>query len=163
MDIIFYKSTNEVNSFPKTLTDGVAISGSLRSECDILNPVIEFEGIGVSIPYNYCYIPTFKRYYFITEAKSVRNGILELSMHVDVLQSWANEILNSKGLILRSGSLKDKYILDDKVITYPSYTDTIKACSFLGKGQSPFIVNSSDELYFVLEIANSYVSWIPDN
>ena len=65
MDIIFYKSTNEVNSFPKSLTDGVTISGTLRSECDILNPVIEFTGIGVDIPYNYCYIPTFKRYYFI--------------------------------------------------------------------------------------------------
>lgn len=101
MDIIFYKSTNEVNSFPKSLTDGVTISGSLRSECDILNPVIEFTGIGVDIPYNYCYIPTFKRYYFITEARSIRNDIVRLSMHVDVLQSWVNDILKQECIIAR--------------------------------------------------------------
>ena len=129
MDIIFYKSTNEVNSFPKTLTDGVTISGSLRSECDILNPVIEFEGIGVDIPYNYCYIPTFKRYYFITEARSIRNNILELSMHTDVLQSWEREILQLYGIVDRcSTTFNDNgyinpistEIYDDRYITLPT-------------------------------------------
>ena len=129
MDIIFYKSTNEVNSFPKSLTDGVTISGTLRSECDILNPVIEFTGIGVDIPYNYCYIPTFKRYYFITEARSIRNDILEISMHVDVLQSWEREILELHGIVDRCSPTHDDNgyinpisteIYDDRYITLPT-------------------------------------------
>ena len=124
MDIIFYKSTNEVSSFPKSLTDGVTISGTLRSECDILNPVIEFTGIGVDIPYNYCYIPTFKRYYFITEAISIRNDILELSMHVDVLQSWANDILKLGGVINRNEFDFNPYIVDDLIIMDKANTST---------------------------------------
>lgn len=116
MDIIFYTSTNEVSSFPKTLLNGVTVSGTLRSECDILNPVIEFEGIGVNIPYNYCYIPTFKRYYFITEARSISNDIIELSMHVDVLQSWANYILQLGGVVNRNEFDFNPYIVDDLII-----------------------------------------------
>lgn len=146
MDIIFYKSTNEVSSFPKSLTDGVTISGTLRSECDILNPVIEFTGIGVDIPYNYCYIPTFKRYYFITEARSIRNDILEISMHVDVLQSWANEILNTKALVLRNEDyeIRDRLIADEYLITYPTFTETIQD-SLIMSSKNPLEPQSSSD------------------
>lgn len=146
MDIIFYKSTNEVSSFPKSLTDGVTISGTLRSECDILNPVIEFTGIGVDIPYNYCYIPTFKRYYFITEARSIRNDILEISMHVDVLQSWANEILNTKALVLRNEDyeIRDRLIADEYLITYPTFTETIQD-SLIMTSKNPLEPQSSSD------------------
>lgn len=153
MDIIFYKSTNEVSSFPKSLTDGVTISGTLRSECDILNPVIEFAGIGVDIPYNYCYIPTFKRYYFITEARSIRNDILELSMHVDVLQSWANEILSNKGLVYRNEDVnkQNKFIEDDKYITYPTYTfETVEATKLSGSLEETDVQSSNSYSYIII-------------
>lgn len=152
MDIIFYKSTNEVNSFPKTLTDGVTISGSLRSECDVLNPVIEFTGIGVDIPYNYCYIPTFKRYYFVTEAISIRTNILQLSFHVDVLQSWANELLNTRAMIYRSEdvSKQNKYIEDEKYITYPECDFIVKEATSLSGSLEETDVQSNNSYSYVI-------------
>lgn len=149
MDIIFYKSTNEVNSFPKSLTNGVTISGSLRSECDILNPVIEFTGIGVDIPYNYCYIPTFKRYYFITEARSIRNNILELSMHVDVLQSWADKILNQYAIIKRNEYINNKKFVDDRVPILPTKKDK----KITLDGNIPIVSAYSSNIHYVVGIA----------
>lgn len=158
MDIIFYKSTNEVNSFPKTLTDGVTISGSLRSECDILNPVIEFTGIGVDIPYNYCYIPTFKRYYFITQARSIRNSILEISMHVDVLQSWSNEILNLNCVVERNEYEKDPYIYDNMSILKYGDGDTNlnRQIPIAGRTTSDTfdLVDTTDDIKYILRTAS---------
>lgn len=122
MEIIFYKSKQEQNLFPKTLTEGYSVSGTLRSECDILNPIITFEGNNFLLDYNYAYMPDFKRYYFITDITSVRNGIVEIAFHVDVLNSWSNEILQHDAFIERNEDIKkaDLKIIDDNIITYPN-------------------------------------------
>lgn len=127
MEIIFYKSTYEPASFPKTFAEGTgySVTGTLRSECDVQNPVIEFVGFNQYIEYNYAYIPEWKRWYFITEATSVSNEILEMYFHVDVLNTYATEILNHEAFLNRCSNIYNPYIIDDLIPIYPSEKDII--------------------------------------
>lgn len=81
-----------------------AVNGTLRDGCSITNPVITIQKptSPVEIGYNYMYIKTFKRYYFIDDITSVRDGLWEIKAHVDVLQSFATDILNSKCIISKT-------------------------------------------------------------
>ena len=56
--------------------------------------------------YNYCYIPEFKRYYFIDEIVSVKNGIWRVSLHVDVLESFKAYYMNLNCVIDKQESLE---------------------------------------------------------
>lgn len=125
MNIYLYTSSAEPNSFPKELGEAVKIEGTLRDECDILNPVITLVGFNPANTFNYCYIPDFKRYYFITESSVVRTNVMELTMHVDVLQSWSNKILEQEGVILRNEYEYNNMITDELVNIIPNNTGEI--------------------------------------
>lgn len=125
MNIYLYTSSAEPNSFPKELGEAVKIEGTLRDECDILNPVITLVGFNPANTFNYCYIPDFKRYYFITESSVIRTNVMELTMHVDVLQSWSNKILEQEGVILRNEYDYNSMLIDDIVNVLPN-NDGIK-------------------------------------
>lgn len=94
MVIVFYTQNNPTTKVEKTLENGVVINGALRDRTSVLNPVVTIKSNEIPI-YNYCYIPMFKRYYFITDIESVNNGLVKIECKVDVLTSFANEIKNS--------------------------------------------------------------------
>ena len=120
MNIFFYTSSAEPKSFPKVLGEAIRYQGELRDECDILNPVLTIEGLNPDTTFNYCYIPDFKRYYFITESSVVRTGLIEFVLHVDVLQSWSSQILEQSGVVLRNQYFYDSHLCDDIVPMYPA-------------------------------------------
>lgn len=87
MKINMYYNSSEPKKIGKSLNNSVEFNGNLRDESGIVNPVIMVKSKNPS-SYNYCYIPEFKRYYFINEMVSVRNGLWRLSLHCDVLESF---------------------------------------------------------------------------
>lgn len=93
MNIILYTTGSERERITKILTNAYTLTGSLRGESSVINPsfIIEAENIST---YNYCYIDSFNRYYFITNITSVRTNIWKIDCAVDVLMSYADEILN---------------------------------------------------------------------
>lgn len=121
MNITFYKNTDEVASFPKNLSDGHLVTGALRSECDVLNPIIEFSGFNPALDYNYAYIDKFRRYYFITGSNAVREDVTEISFHVDVLQTYADKILQHEAFVNRSTNVYNPWIIDDKIPLYQNF------------------------------------------
>ena len=93
MDIILYNNTSEINKIGKNLTMAQTLSGTLRDTTNIINPVILVNVASISDK-NYCYINDFGRYYFITDITVVRTGLFALSLSVDVLESFKNDIKN---------------------------------------------------------------------
>lgn len=75
----------------KNLSNLNVFSGSLKGETSITNPVITIE-IENPTGFNYAYISEFGRYYFIDDMISVRTGLWKISMKVDVLESFKNNI-----------------------------------------------------------------------
>lgn len=93
MEIVLYITGSEKHAIYKTLENGIEFTGSLRNESSVVNPVVLIEMENPS-QYNYCFIPDFNRYYFITDIVSIRTGLWRISCSVDVLMSFQSQILN---------------------------------------------------------------------
>ena len=101
MEIKLYFTTSPDNRMTKYLTNESVMQGNLRDVSNVVNPVIlvERDIEQLSGLYNYAYIPEFNRYYFITEMQSYRNNFVLLSLSVDVLFSFKNQILDNVAIV----------------------------------------------------------------
>lgn len=93
MEIALYTTGSERQAVRKTLENELELTGALRGESSVINPSFLIE-ISNPSQYNYCYIPDFNRYYFITDITSVRTGLWRIDCAVDVLMSFQTQILN---------------------------------------------------------------------
>lgn len=98
MDIFLYRNDSEVNKIGKSLSNELRLSGSLREESNVITPTILIEVENPSA-YNYAYIPTFGRFYFIKEFISVRTNLWRIILESDPLESFKNEILSNSVII----------------------------------------------------------------
>lgn len=100
LEIIFYNSSNAPNTINKTLTGGVSVQG-LANGVSLITPNIIVRDNDYTA-YNYAYIPTYKRYYFVTGVVNDGNGKVALSLKCDVLQSFADAIKRARGVVVSS-------------------------------------------------------------
>lgn len=63
--------------------------------------------------YNYCYVPTFKRYYFILNIVEETTNIWNIYCEVDVLATFRADILKAEAFVERAESMYDCSIPDD--------------------------------------------------
>ena len=112
MNITFYKNSSEKEKIGKSLSSGLTLSGNLRDECSITSPSILVEATSL-VDYNYCYIPEFKRYYFIYDITSVRNNLWRVSLKCDVLESFKSDILNSSCIVNKQQNQSYSNNIDD--------------------------------------------------
>lgn len=111
-DIDLYIVSDENNKVHKTLNQGVQISGALRNETDVVHPVILIEGSFWK--YNYCYIESWDRYYFIRDKRSIRNNLTELHLEVDVLMSHREQLVKLAAIIDKQSRISSANMyLDD--------------------------------------------------
>lgn len=126
MNITLYVNNSEKNKIGKNLTNDFSLSGSLRDVTNIINPVIliELNEIG---NYNYCYIPNFNRYYFITDITVIRTGLFAISLMADVLESFKTEIKNLSVILLNTQNVGTNNYLSSQVFrnNVKSRTDII--------------------------------------
>ena len=112
MNITFYKNSSEKEKIGKSLSSELTLSGNLRDECSITSPSILVEATSL-VDYNYCYIPEFKRYYFISDITSVRNNLWRVSLKCDVLESFKSDILNSSCIVKKQQNQSYSNNIDD--------------------------------------------------
>ena len=115
------RMSSEPIKINKTVSDMLELQGVLRDGSSIVNPVILIEdtvGLGSLNVANYMTIPEFGRSYFIGDIVSVRNGLVEISGHVDVLSSFSGDLLANKGIIYRNETEWNLYLNDGVLETY---------------------------------------------
>ena len=118
MQIILYKNSSEPNTINKTITNPLTLSGALREESSIYNPKFRICSNSNLAQYNYCYIPEFARYYFISEIVIERNGVWNISAKCDVLESFKNNILGIECVIERQENDFNLYFSDPEWKVY---------------------------------------------
>lgn len=115
----------------KNITDVVTLSGYLNNETSLLDLTINIEGDVTQLSRcNYITIPDLNRSYFIKDITALRNNLIQIKAHIDVLYTYRAQILNQVAVI---GRQEDKYNLymDDsswyvtckkqrKVINFPT-------------------------------------------
>lgn len=109
---------NKISKSPSTV---MTLTGTLRDEADIVNPVILIEYDGTLVNCNYMHIATLNRYYFITKIESVRTGLWRVYGHCDVLKTYSSAILGTECVVARSESDYNLYLNDScfKVYSNP--------------------------------------------
>lgn len=115
MQIILYQCRAENRQVNKSemISEVANLSGTLRQKnVSVLNPTITIAYSKDIFSCNYAYIPEFNRYYFITGFSNVVNGIVDVSMHVDVLMSFKDEFLKNNGYIDTSLNYGNFYLND---------------------------------------------------
>lgn len=118
MNITFYQFAKRTNSTKQVNVAGMQMNCQLKAQTDMISPVLEINGVpnNWNPIYNYCYIPGFKRYYFINNWRWL-NGIWQCECVVDVLASFKTEIGNMTEYISRSSYEFDEYIPDTAYVT----------------------------------------------
>lgn len=108
---------SDKNVLTKAITTVASLSGTLRNDTSIIDPVITVEGnISNYAGCNYMIIPEFGRSYFINNMKSLKNGLFEISGHVDVLSTYASQIRANSGIIRKQSNLWNLYLNDDSFL-----------------------------------------------
>ena len=144
MQIKLFKNLSEVNTIGKTITEESVRTGTLKDGCSVLSPSVVLTGENLS-GFNYAYIPQFSRYYFIKEITSVKSGLWEISMRVDVLETYKDSIKANTAILKRQEKIWDMYINDEK----------FKAESTNKTATIMFPQNHFNTVNFILTVAGS--------
>ena len=112
MTIKFYTNSSPKKKIGKALTLRQTLTGTLREECDMINPSVLIEHSGV-INGNYAKIEEFGRYYYITKITSVRQNMWRVDMHVDVRETYGNSIKENDAIIGRASGYYNLYLPDN--------------------------------------------------
>lgn len=127
-NIILQRNNSEMNSVTKSVEDILTVSGVLKEETSIIDPVIKIEcDLAAVTSCNYLSIPSFGRSYFITDIRSVRNGLVEFTCHVDVLSSFASAIKENTAIVRRQEKNWNLYLNDGSFKVYQNPNVLTKA------------------------------------
>lgn len=155
MTITFYKITDDKRQVSKTLNSTTKIkdsTGSMKTDCNIMDPVLEMSYDVVLLTCNYMYIPEFNRYYFVTKIE-VGAQRMFITAHVDVLQTYAAQIRNLNCIIARQES-KDhaNLYLNDKIFKALNY----KVINTVKFPKTPFMSGNNNIDSLVLTVGGGY-------
>lgn len=119
MELILYTNNSADNVVTKNITSLMTLTGTLRKDCSIINPVIEVEAINNSIAAscNYAKIADFGRYYFVRNIELV-GKLWRIHMHCDVLSSFQTQLKSLDAVIARQENRYNLYLQDGLFRTY---------------------------------------------
>lgn len=112
-DVHLYAFSKEVNSTKQPQTNGTTYQCVTNTDFDALRPAIPLN-IGTAAnptQYNYCYIPAWSRYYWIS-SWTFEGGLWCANCSVDPLASWKTQIGATSAYVLRAAAESDGDIID---------------------------------------------------
>lgn len=143
-----YQYTGETNKINKTLGTSTDKTGEqVDNYNDLVNPSFIINYTGSTAPqYNYCYIASYNRYYWITRTTWVGGTAYQIDCHVDVLKTYHSQIDSLTAMIgfsaLGDRLERDKRLNEKDYITrYVSNTETYyHKYKDSTSGQTPWIL-----------------------
>lgn len=138
MTVNFYNFKTRKNEFNKVLPSPVVKNCTVKDGITLEDPVIYIAYDSSLLGMNYAYIPDFGRYYFVT-GKEVDGKTLYISLHVDVLMSFRNDILASTGTATRS-NFYNKNIPDKMVASLPGENVQYRTLSSAFTGETYVLI-----------------------
>lgn len=124
MNVVFVTFSKKENSTAQPNVAGITpVSMQLKAPCTERTPVLETASYHAE---NYCYIPTWNRYYFIRN-KTYINGAWNYELECDYLATYKTQIGGTSMMMVRASQTFNENIVDKM---YPllgtTYTDEIK-------------------------------------
>lgn len=94
-----YITQDERNKINKILGNEITFNISIKENVSAINPIIKIKSDVDLSYYNYMYIESTQRYYFIDNIEMLQGGLFNLLCSSDVLMSFKNEILEITGIV----------------------------------------------------------------
>lgn len=112
-EVKFYSFAKKLNSTKRPAGTPRTYQCEIKKSCGIIHPQIILGGTNVEPEqnYNYCYIPIWNRYYYISNWR-FEQGLWTASLDVDVLATWKPYIANTNAYIIRCSTKSTKSIPD---------------------------------------------------
>ena len=127
-NIVLQQNNSEMNKVSKSIKDIMTVSGFLKEETSIIDPVIKIEcDLSSVVGCNYLSIPEFGRSYFVNNIRSIRTGLVEFACHVDVLSSFASAIRGNTAIVKRQENNWNLYLNDGSFKVYQNPNVLTKA------------------------------------
>ena len=163
MQAILYQFAKRTNS-TKRPSGGQEFGIDLKAPCNIIDPEIKIATQSDPTGYNYCYLPTFSRYYWVKNW-TYANGLWVASLTVDTLASYRDQIGNSTEYVTRSSAQYNGTISDG---LYPATAKVQTVTTAFQGGFAETISGGFFVIGFIAKAANSvgaitYVVMTPVN
>lgn len=163
MQAIFYQFAKRTNS-TKLPSGGQEFGIDLKAPCNIIDPEIKIATQSDPTGYNYCYLPTFSRYYWVKNW-TYSDGLWKASLTVDTLASYRDQIGYSTEYVVRSSAKYNGTISDG---LYPATAEVRSVTNAFQGGFSETISGGFFVIGFIAKAANSigaitYVVMTPAN
>lgn len=163
MQATFYQFAKRTNS-TKRPSGGQEFGIDLKAPCNIIDPEIKIATQSDPTGYNYCYLPTFSRYYWVKNW-TYADGLWKASLTVDTLASYRDQIGYSTEYVVRSSAKYNGTISDG---LYPATAEVRSVTSAFQGGFSETISGGFFVIGFIAKAANSigaitYVVMTPGN
>lgn len=163
MQATFYQFAKRTNS-TKRPSGGQEFGIDLKAPCNIIDPEIKIASQSDPTGYNYCYLPTFSRYYWVKNW-TYAGGLWGASLTVDTLASYRDQIGYSTEYVVRSSAKYNGTISDG---LYPATAEVRSVTSAFQGGFSETISGGFFVIGFIAKAANSigaitYVVMTPGN
>lgn len=130
MNIIAYSFSKRTSS-TAVPTGGTDIDCYLKTPCGRSNPSLLIDDWNNN--WNYVYIPSFNRYYWVTDVEFTTAKMCDVSLNEDVLASFRSQILSSNQYVVRSTNNNDVSIIDTWYPQKSGRKTLINQIDFLGQ------------------------------
>lgn len=141
MKIVFYNTSSANNVINKELTNAHEYDIKLKEDTSIKLPKIVLKS-SEYIDFNYAYIEKFKRYYFVDKIELYPNGIYNLYLLCDVLETYKDEILKCDGKINQQRQNVNKYYDSGYKVELRKEVDIYKSDVTLSETKSTMILST---------------------
>ena len=154
MEVNLFTTTDDKRVVNKTLTAVKTIQCSVYDKCDIYKPQLLIEYDANIYTTNYMYIPTFQRYYFITNVTLDAGKRMIVYGDLDVLYTYRASIAGVTATVVRNEFAEDN-LLVDPIATFTPQKE-VKALQFPDTPFNAREIGSAKN--FVMVIGGGYIS-----
>lgn len=108
MELILYKTTDDENVINKDLEFFKSININLKDDVNVSNPDLKLRlNVDDVKNFNYAEINSFNRKYFVRDIQNLNNSIWLVRLECDYLETFKDDILNSRASVTRNISKGD--------------------------------------------------------
>ena len=120
-----YHFSKRRNSLKRPAAESASFEVLLKGGSSIIHPVFTLN----SDDFRYNYVEWYGRYYWVRDARSVRDNLWEVSCDIDVLATYRSEILSTTAFVEYSSSNYNLYIPDPRTVMRNQNTATVSTAN----------------------------------
>ena len=118
MKLTFMKTSSDKRDLRKSTTTIKTVNCKIKEGTSIINPTLIINKMSASHirQCNYAHISDFGRYYFINDIVEMPAEQIQVSLHVDVLNTYKDNIRGLTTLIERQENVYSPYFVDEEML-----------------------------------------------